>query len=167
MANPIWSNLFWDAPWIVVAQITQVLKFRYSRYLSNYRIKHAFKQDMSPICNLCPLKEDDTCLHLLSCCTNRHRNNLHTNQYNKVVHALANNLLVHPTTRWFTIINVSKYMNWNPNNNVPSWLLPRTCYLPRCTCPSWLQPCILCILHTTPATHPPFTPHPNLKIQIY
>ena len=44
----------------------------------------------------------------MSCCTNKHMNHLRTKCYNKVVHVLANTLLVHPTARCFILINGDK-----------------------------------------------------------
>jgi hypothetical protein len=53
------------------------------------------------------------------------------------------------------------------HNTIPSWLLPCTCYLPRCKCPARLRLDILCILEAPPTNEPPFTPNPNLKVQIF
>ena len=74
-----WSNLIWDALWNTSTQITQTLKDRYGRYLENYQKKHILKQNISPTCSLCASHQNDTCLHLLSCCTNRHIYNLRIN----------------------------------------------------------------------------------------
>jgi len=76
-------------------------------------------------------------------------------------------LLAHPTTRCYTLINAGKFKDRTPDNTIPSWLLPCTCYLPRCKCPARLRPDILCILGTTPTAQPPFSPNPSLKIQIF
>lgn len=126
----------------------------------NYHKKnHVLKQDISP------LQENDTCLHLLSCCTNQHENNLYTNKRNKVVHTLAATLMAPPTTRCFTLINASKTNDHTLENLVLSWLLPCTCYLPRCKFPAKLRLDILSILGTIPTSKPPFTPRPDMKAQ--
>jgi hypothetical protein len=88
--------MLWDAPWITNAQITQVLKLCYGRHLGNYQRKHILKQDIPPTCNLCPSQQNDMCLHLLSCCNNKHINNPRINRHSKAVHTLANMLLYPP-----------------------------------------------------------------------
>jgi hypothetical protein len=101
-----WSNLLWDASWIIDAQIMQTLKSRYGRYLGYYPKSHILKQDIPPTCDLCTSHQNNICLHLLSCCTNKHINNLRTNKHNKVVHTLAkhttspsHNPLLYPNQR--------------------------------------------------------------------
>jgi hypothetical protein len=145
------SNFLRDAAWITNAQITQVLNFCYGNSMGNYRKKHAFKQDISPLYDLCPLRENDTCLHLLSCYTNKHINNIHTNQYNKAVHGIARTLLAYFTTRCFTLINVCKIQDTPLDNTIPTWLLPCSCYLLRCKCLARLHPDILYLPGTTPS----------------
>lgn len=114
-------------------------------FLKNWIEEQCSKQDISPICNLCCLKQDDTYLHLLSCCTNKHINDLRTNTHNKAIHALADTLLAHLTIRGFTVINASKFNNKILDNTLPSWLFSCTCYLPRCKCLARLQHYILCV----------------------
>ena len=116
---------------------------------------------------MCPLKQNNTCLHLHSCCTNKHISNLHTSQNNKDAHAKANTLLAHPTTRYFTLINAGKLNKQTPDNTIPSCLLPCSCYLPRCKCPTQLHPDILCTLGATPMAKPSFSPNPNLQFQLF
>ena len=94
-------------------------------------------------------------------------NNLMTNRHNKAIHVLAKTLLAHPTTHCFTLINAGKIKDHKPDNTTPSWLLPCTCYLPRCKCLARLTPNILCILEVPPINKLQFTPNPNLKVQIF
>lgn len=131
--------------------------------MGNYLKKHAFKHDISPLCNLNPLRENNTCLHLLSCCTNTRINNLCTNRHNDALHAIAQTLLAHPTTRYFIFINAGKIKDKPPNNTIPTRLLPCSCYLPTCKCLATLRPYILCLLGTTTTHKSPFLPHSNLK----
>ena len=113
----------------------QVLKFFDLEIMwGDYYKKHGFKQDISPLCNLSILKDNDTCLHLLPCCTNKHINNLCTSWHDKVMHAIAQTPSTHPTTRYFTLITVGHIKDKPPENAIPSWLLPCLCYLPRCNC---------------------------------
>jgi hypothetical protein len=103
-----WSNLLWDVLWITKPQIMQVLKFRYGRYLGNCQRKDVLKQNISPLCNLCPSHQNNMCLRLLFCCRNEHINKVRTNCHNKVIHAATDILPAHPTTRCSTPINASK-----------------------------------------------------------
>lgn len=86
------------------------------------------KKNISLLCNLCPLKRNDTCLHLLSCCINKHINNPKTNRHNKQC-MLVDTLLTHPTTICFTLINVDNLSNKNTRQhyilvNTPLQMLP-------------------------------------------
>ena len=72
--------------------------------------KHIFKQDVTtPTFNLCtsPVMTNSS-TYLLSCCINKHINNLVTNWYKKAILALENTMLTHPTTHSFTLINVGQ-----------------------------------------------------------
>lgn len=132
-----------DAPWINKAHITQILKFQYAKCVGNCEKKHILKQHIYPICNLWPLKENDTFLHLLSCCTNQHKN-----WHNKVVH------VVHPTTVCFIPIH-NKLNNKTHTISRQHDFLPSSCYLPRCTCSAELRMDMLCILGTSPLDQSP------------
>jgi hypothetical protein len=92
---------------------------------------------------------------MLSCCINKHINNLHTCRHNKAIYTLANTILAHPITWCFTLINAGKFKARTPENTIPSWLLPCTCYLSRCICPARLRPDTLCILGAPSTTNPP------------
>lgn len=121
---------------------------------------------MCPLCNPCPSCQNDTCLHLRSCCKNKHINNLLTNRHNEVAHALANIILTHPKTCYFTLKNASITPNRIPNNTIPSWLLLCTWYLPKYKCPSRLWPNTFCVLRSPTQSQTPLaqsTPKiPNL-----
>lgn len=135
------------------------LKNWYGRYFGNYRRKYARKQHISPLCNLCSLKQNGNCLHLLSYCTNKHIDNLIINKHNKWVHVLADPLLAQTTTRCFILINASKLNNPTPNNTLPSWWLPCSYYHMRSRFKAFLHPDITCILvTTTPTSKLPLTP---------
>ena len=146
------------------AQITQVLKFKTRRYLGNYKKKHALKQDVSQLCNLYTSHQIDACLRLYSCYKNKCINNLWINKHNKVVHTLATTHIAIPSTCCFTLINTGKINSRFPKNTLPLWLLPCTCYLPICTCPTRLRPNILCFMGDPPTTKPPFSPSPHRKV---
>lgn len=118
------------------------------------------------LCKLCNLKENDMCLHLISCCTIKHINNLITNRHNKAAQTLTNTLKAHLATRCFTLINVSSFNYRTLDKTIPSWLLPCSCYLPRCACPTKLQLDILRIIGAPPSTKPLLKPSPNVKIHI-
>ena len=120
----------WDALWITNTQITQTIKFRYRRYLGNYK-RNPYPQHVTYASH-----KIDTCLHVLSCCTNKYTNNLRTNRHNKAIHALVNTLLAHTTIHCFTLINTGNIKDHTLDNTIPSWLLPRRCYLPRCRFPT-------------------------------
>lgn len=99
----------------------------YGSYIGNYLKRHAFKQNIFPLCTLCPLGGNDTCLHLLSCRANKHINKLHTNRQNKATHEYAKTILVHPTTWYFTFINAGKIKDNPPDNTLLAWLLACSC----------------------------------------
>ena len=98
-----WSNLFGDSKFITDAQISQSLKLSYIHYMGNQHQQQIFNPQILLICNLCRLKQNDKCLHLLSWCSNKHVNTLRTHRPNKVVHALSATLFFHPTSRHFTL----------------------------------------------------------------
>ena len=121
--------------------------------------KHILKQDISPLCNLCPLKQNDNYLHLLSCCTNKHINNLYTSQHNKAIHTYSQHTT---STLYHKLLQTHKCGNtqqMNTKNTIPSWLLSCSCYLP--WLPARLRPNILCIHGATPTAKPPFSPNPD------
>jgi hypothetical protein len=89
--------------------IIQVLKFKHGRYLGKNCKKHAFKQKISPLCNLRTTHQNDNCLQLLSCYKNKYINTLRTDRHNKAVHAPNNTLLANLMTRCFTLINSGKF----------------------------------------------------------
>lgn len=123
----------------------------------------------SPLCNLYHLKQIDNCLHLLSCCTNQHIVNLRINWHNKVVHAIATTLLMQPSTRDYTRIYVGNINDRPRYKNLPSWLLPCTCDLQKCKCPTCLCLDILLLKTPSPMTRP-ILPNPsksNSSHQIY
>ena len=98
-----------------------------------------------PLCNLCRLKQNDICLHLLSCCTNKHTSTLCTNKHNyKEVHVFAATLLSHPLTWHFTLNRAKIQNNQTLDYTLPSWLLPCSCFLSRCKCLPRLRPDIHC-----------------------
>lgn len=68
----------------------------------------------------------------------------------------------HPTcpTRSFTLVNAKHFQNNTPINRIMSWLLPCTCHLPRCKCPT-RYPNVLCFLGTTPTNKLPLKPNPT------
>ena len=108
-----------------------------------------------------PTQKKWICLHLLSCYTNEHINNIRTNRHNKVVNAIAKTLLAYSTTRCFTLTNVGKIQDTPPDSTIPTWLLPCSCYLLRCKCLARLRPDSLCLLGITSTDQPPFLPHPH------
>ena len=58
------------------------------------------------------------------------------------------------------------YFNSNPpENTVPNWLLPCTCYTTRCQCNARLRPDLLCIKGLPYLNNPPDTIDPTLTIQ--
>lgn len=141
------------------SQIHKSPNFRYRSYVDKYRKKQAFKQDTSPLCDLCPLRNGHlpTLTIMLH---NKHINNIYTNQHNKAIHAIAKRLLAHSTTRCFTLLSAGKIQDTPPDNTIHAWLLPCSCYLLSCKCLARLCPNILCLLgkntnqstpiHTTP-----------------
>lgn len=85
-----------------------VTKWWPPRHTSKVVQPHILKRYIIPQCNLCPLQENDTCLHLPSYCTSQNINNLCTNKHNEAVHTPASTLMVYPTTRCFTLIKAGK-----------------------------------------------------------
>lgn len=136
--------------------------------MGNYCEKHVFKHVTRDFLTMYPFstRENDTCLHLLSCCTIKYINNLCTSQHNKVVHEIAQTLLARPTTRCFALINVGHIKDKLQGNVIPSWLLPCSCYLPRCSCLAIFCPDMVCLLGTTLSEKPSFAPQPNLKVEL-
>jgi len=82
-------------------------------HIYTYILSH----DTSPLCNLCLLKKEQMSTPLIMM-RQTHINNLRTNTNNKVAHALANALLVHPTTRYFTLISTCCFQNHTLNPNL-------------------------------------------------
>lgn len=74
-------------------------------------------------------------------------------------------LLMHPSTKNCTLIHTSRTNNRPPNNTLPSWLIPSSCYLLKCKCLTCLFPNIPCIKGTTPHDTHPFQPSSQLHIQ--
>lgn len=133
------------------------------KILGSYLRKHVLEQDISPLCHLCTSQQIDTYFHLLSCCTNKHMNNLRNNWYKNSTHALATILLVHPVIDCFMWINDNKHNEHTPDNSTASWLLPCTCHLPGCIYFAQLKPCILCIIGVPQTTKPPSPQSHTLK----
>ena len=96
-----WSNLLRNAPYITYTKLTHLLIFMYGNTQVIVVKKHILKQYISPVCNLCSLQEINIYLHILLCCANQHVNNLRTNRYDIVVHALATTLMAHPHLKMF------------------------------------------------------------------
>ena len=69
--SPTSSNMLQEAKWISNSKISLILKFGYGQCMDNYKKNHLPKHEISPLCSLCNLSENDTCLHLLLCCTNK------------------------------------------------------------------------------------------------
>ena len=71
--------------------------------------------------------------------------------------------IAHPMTCYFVLIKDGKFRNCTAYNTIPPWLLPRTCFLPRCKYFAKVRPNILCLLGAPPIAEPPFFASPNLK----
>ena len=112
---------------------------------------------------MCTSFHNNTSLHLLSCCLNKHINNLSTSRHNT---RTSKHTLCHPTTQCNTLTNSFKIKE-HIDSTIPLRLFPCTCYLSRCKCLAQLQPYILWLLGAPPIARPPFTPNPNLKVQIF
>ena len=91
-------------------------------------------------------RQHNNCLHSLLCLTNI---NLCTNCHNKVVYALVNTLLAHPTTHCFTSINVRYVKGCTPKNAI-TFIAPPLLYIPWCNCHVHPHPNVLCIQCTPP-----------------
>ena len=115
---------------------------------------------ISPHCNLCRLQPIDNCLHLLSCCTTN--TSLIYTYLN--IHAIATTLLMHPSAQNYKRIHADNTKNWPVDNTLSSYLLPCTCYLPKCKCPACFHLDILWIRGTNPHDTPPFHPSPQIQI---
>ena len=69
------------------------------KYMSNQRKNTVWPTKFpSPLCNLCPLQEANTCSHLLSVCTNPDINNTQTTRHIKGVWHVRKLFLFHSTT---------------------------------------------------------------------
>ena len=126
--SPKQCSLLLDALWLHIPNSHKPLNFGYSRYLGNYSRIHILKQNISPLWNLCPLKQTNNYLPLLSCWTNKHINKLCTSQHNKtycniVSHGITNTILVHLARRCFTLINTGKLNKQTHEITIPSWIL--------------------------------------------
>lgn len=116
-------------------------------------------------CILCCLNQNDTCLHLLCCCTNKHINNLRSNRFNKAVHAIVDTPLAHPHTQHFTLVHAGTQHQWQPQNTLPTWLLPCYCFLTKCKYLAKLRPNNLCVKAKSPIDFPPIIPHSSITLQ--
>lgn len=133
----------------------QVLNSEMDKYMGNLHKHKIFNNNLSPLCTLCCLHQYDTCLHLLSCCIDKHINTLCTNQHNDVAHTIMDVLLSHMSTWHYTFLHVGTHDNHLLQNAMPSWLLPCTCYLPCCRCLTHPIPYILCIKGKSSIDPPP------------
>ena len=75
--------------------------------MGNFCKYEILDSQISPLCNLCRLDVIDTCIHLLSCCTNRH---------NKAVHTIAITLLIRPYT---LLLSMSTSKQSTPTKHPP------------------------------------------------
>lgn len=78
-------------------------------YWQLLRNKHVIQQDISPLCNLCTTKQNDNCLHMLSCSRNKHITCQRTHKHNKAAHAFQCTLLAtprHVVSHWLTPANM-------------------------------------------------------------
>lgn len=155
------QQFLWDAPQIIDAQIKQVLMFR-KLPRKNMPKNKTFLHYVTYL----TAKQKDDCLYLLSGCTKKHINNLHTNRHKKIVHILANSRRTNPLTRCFTLINISIFKQ---HDDIQHLTIMATSHAhatfestnapPSC---SWTK-------FVFQAQHPrpnPLTPNHNLKIQI-
>lgn len=84
-----------ESPWITYAQITQVLKFWYGRYLGNYRKKKYIYSNniLSHYATYAQHDKYNNCFHVLSCCKTNTLIIYQQIAIRKTIHALANTLL--------------------------------------------------------------------------
>ena len=160
MVRPLWTS-----PRISNAQSTQTLKFTYGRYLGNYWKHKILNTNNSRRCTRCRLDQNDTCLHLLSCCTNKHINDLLTNWHDNAFHAIVDKLSAPPHTRHFTPLHAGTQHQWQPQNTLPTWSLPSYCFLFKCKCLAKLRHDTLCIKGKSPTYSTPFIPTGSITIQ--
>lgn len=80
-----------------------------------------------PQCNLCPLHENNTCLHLLSICTNVAFNNIQKSIYNKAVWQIHKLLLSHSSTKDTLLMTACIHLGNPPTKTIPTWLYPCIC----------------------------------------
>lgn len=140
--SPQTSSLLWDAPWITSAQLTQTLEFQYGRCLGNYVGNMSSNMISHHFVTCGHSNQHDNCIHLLSCFTNKHINNICINQHNNAIHTISNTLLAHPPTRCFTLMNVGKLNEQTPGKHQtimasPLFLLPPTMQVPFTTTHSY------------------------------
>lgn len=95
----------------------------------------------------------------------KHINNLCTNWHGKAFHAIVDTLLALPRTRHFTPIHASTQHRRQPQNTLPTWLLPSYCFVLKCKCLAKLCHDILCVKGESPTYSPPFIPHNSITIQ--
>ena len=122
------SNYLWSSPQCTDAQITQTLKLRYKQSMGNqrkYTIWHG--QFPTPSCIMCPLRESNTCLYLLSMCTNPIINNIQTTRHNKLLWPIHKLPFSHSKTHDTFLTYVGTYVGTPPNHTIHAWLYPCTC----------------------------------------
>ena len=124
--------------------------------LWNYSRKRILRQDMSPLCNLCTYGQNNTCMHLLSGCKNKHRKILQTNWHNKAIHTLATTILAHLSLQYQPQWMQGKTKDKTLENIIPLRLLSCMWYLPpNAKCPASVRPDVLCITGAPPTTEVP------------
>ena len=149
------SNYLWSSPQCTDAQITQTLKLRYKQSMGNqrkYTIWHV--QFPTPSCIMCPLRESNTCLYLLSMCTNPIINNIQTTRHNKLLWPIHKLPFSHSKTHDTFLTYVGTYVGTPPNHTIHAWLYPCTCTIGPWKCLAVLKSNIL-IITINPTT---FTP---------
>lgn len=116
----------------------------------------------SPLYNLCPLQEADTCLHVLSTCTNLTLNNIQTTKRNKVLWQIHKLLLSHSTTRDTILMDTCTHLRAPLENTIPTWLYPCICITRPCQCLAKVKPNIIIIATTSPKKTTHYRPNSSL-----
>lgn len=161
------SNSYWNTQRTTNAQITQIIKFRSTQYMGNYRKNLFCPQKFSnPNCTLCQSNDKDTWPHMLSLWNHKFLKGLRIARHNATTQKITN--LLKSNTRTLNTIHLRcrQQRRTPPRQYNPILALARTCLRTKCICLARLCPNIMYIQGTTQEQTNSLIPTPSLTIQI-
>lgn len=102
--TPKLSNSYWKTQWTINTQIKQIIKFRSTQYMGNYR-KNLFcpQKFPNPDCTLCQSNDKDTWPHVPSLWNHKFLKGLRIARHNATNQQITNLLKSNTHTRHYTL----------------------------------------------------------------